>query len=171
MLPCQCSAVNYNIKMLCKFSFLSSFFLSPGWLTLRFMKSIFMHFSHTGCLGLAACLFLDAVLEPSPALLFLQVCFIASCLLWAQLLHFLQQGSGTLLEEQNQLIGESCLPLDFQMNLYACSVTSVMFHSLRLSGLWPTKLLCPRDRPGWNTGVCEGDAPSRDLPYPGIKLI
>ena len=69
--------------MLCKFSFLSSFFLSPGWLTLRFMKSIFMYFSHTGCLGLAACLFLDAVLEPSPALLFLQVCFIASCLLWA----------------------------------------------------------------------------------------
>ena len=33
------------------------------------------------------------------------------------------------------------------------SVYSVMLHSLRPYGLWPTRLLCPWDFPGKNTGV------------------
>ena len=33
------------------------------------------------------------------------------------------------------------------------SVTSVMSDSLRPHGLWPTRLLCPWDSPGKNTGV------------------
>ena len=34
-----------------------------------------------------------------------------------------------------------------------CYVTSVMFNSLQPYGLYPTKLLCPWDYPGKNTGV------------------
>ena len=36
---------------------------------------------------------------------------------------------------------------------HVCSVASVMSDSLRPHGLWPTKLLCPQDSPGKNTGV------------------
>ena len=35
----------------------------------------------------------------------------------------------------------------------ACSVVSVMSDSLRPTGLWPTRLLCPWDLPGKNAGV------------------
>ena len=35
----------------------------------------------------------------------------------------------------------------------ACQVTSVMSDSLQPHGLWPTRLLCPWDSPGKNTGV------------------
>ena len=34
-----------------------------------------------------------------------------------------------------------------------CSVTSVMSDSLQPHGPWPTRLLCPWDSPGKNTGV------------------
>ena len=37
--------------------------------------------------------------------------------------------------------------------LLACSVTSVISYSLQLHGLQPTRLLCPWDFPGVNTGV------------------
>ena len=37
--------------------------------------------------------------------------------------------------------------------VYACSVASVISDSLQPHGLWPAKLLCPRDSPGKNTGV------------------
>ena len=35
----------------------------------------------------------------------------------------------------------------------ACSATAVVSDSLWLYGLWPTRLLCPWDSPGKNTGV------------------
>ena len=37
--------------------------------------------------------------------------------------------------------------------VHACSVTSVESHSLRPYGLQPTRLLCPWDSPGKNSGV------------------
>ena len=39
------------------------------------------------------------------------------------------------------------------MILHACSVVSVMSNSLWSSGLWSTRILCPWDSPGKNTGV------------------
>ena len=35
----------------------------------------------------------------------------------------------------------------------ACSVISIMSNSVLHHGLWPTRLLCPWDSPGKNTGV------------------
>ena len=37
--------------------------------------------------------------------------------------------------------------------MHACSVASVMSNSVQLYGLWLTRLLCPWDSPGKNTGV------------------
>ena len=34
-----------------------------------------------------------------------------------------------------------------------CQVTSIMSNSMRPYGLWPTRLLCPWNSPGKNTGV------------------
>ena len=46
---------------------------------------------------------------------------------------------------------------------------SVMFNSLQPYGLSLTRLLCPWDGPGKNTGVgCHFPLP-RDFPYPGIE--
>ena len=38
-------------------------------------------------------------------------------------------------------------------------------------GLWPTRLFCPWDFPGKNTGADCHFPPPRDLPNPGIKLL
>ena len=65
----------------------------------------------------------------------------------------------------------SCLPMDvqhslllckkfpqgtrrysFNVDVHACSVTSVMSDSFWPLGLQPARLLCPRDSPGMNTG-------------------
>ena len=37
--------------------------------------------------------------------------------------------------------------------IFACQITSVVSDSLRPYGLQPSRLLCPWDRPGKNTGV------------------
>ena len=37
--------------------------------------------------------------------------------------------------------------------MHLCAVTSVLSESLRPRGLWPTRLLCPRDSPGKSTGA------------------
>ena len=37
--------------------------------------------------------------------------------------------------------------------MYMCSIDLVVSDTLLLHGLWPTKLLCPRDSPGKNTRV------------------
>ena len=42
--------------------------------------------------------------------------------------------------------------LTVQMSLRACSATSVVYNSLKPSGLEPSRLLCPWDFPGKNTG-------------------
>ena len=42
---------------------------------------------------------------------------------------------------------------NYNPNMYMCSIDSVMSDTLLLHGLWPTRLLCPRDSPGKNTGV------------------
>ena len=52
--------------------------------------------------------------------------------------------------------------------VFACKGTSVMSTSLKSYGLWPTRLLCPWDSPGKNTGVC-CHALLQDLPDPGIE--
>ena len=46
---------------------------------------------------------------------------------------------------------------------------SVMSNSLQHCELEPTRLLCPWDYPGKNTGVGCHDPPPGDLPDPGIK--
>ena len=43
--------------------------------------------------------------------------------------------------------------LDWGFSMCVCSVTSVISDSLRPHGLWSTRLLCPWDSPGKNTGV------------------
>ena len=47
----------------------------------------------------------------------------------------------------------SVSPDDGDIFVHACQVASVMSDSLRLHGLYPTRLLCPWDFPGKNTGV------------------
>ena len=42
---------------------------------------------------------------------------------------------------------------NFQNNPCCCQVASVMSDSVRPHGLQPTRLLCPWDSPGKNTGV------------------
>ena len=42
---------------------------------------------------------------------------------------------------------------NYNPNMYMCSIDLVVSDTLLLHGLWPTKLLCPRDSPGKNTGV------------------
>ena len=65
---------------------------------------------------------------------------------------------------------------------HACSVTSVLSDSLRPYRLYPTRLLCPWDAPGKNTGLgchallqgifpTQGSSRPRDLPDPGIKPV
>ena len=44
-----------------------------------------------------------------------------------------------------------------------------MSDSLRLHGLWPTRLLCPWDSPGKNAGGGFAYPPPKDLPDPGIE--
>ena len=51
-----------------------------------------------------------------------------------------------------------------------CALThSVGSNSLRPHGLQPTRLLCPRDLPGKNTGVGCHSRLQGDLPNSGIK--
>ena len=54
------------------------------------------------------------------------------------------------LSNLNQLLGAPCYGV---MWVCACSFTSVMSDSLWSHGLWPTRLLCPWDCPGKNTGA------------------
>ena len=49
----------------------------------------------------------------------------------------------------------------------SCSVVS---DSLQPQGLWPTRLLCPWNSPGKNTGVGSHFLSTGDLPDPGLKL-
>ena len=44
-----------------------------------------------------------------------------------------------------------------------------MSNSLQPHGLWPARLLCPRDSPGKNTGVGCHALPPGNLPDPGIE--
>ena len=53
----------------------------------------------------------------------------------------------------------------------ACSVTSVMSNSLWPHGLQPTRLLCPWNFPGKNTGVGLPCPSLGNLPNPGIKPV
>ena len=48
----------------------------------------------------------------------------------------------------------------------SCSVVS---DSLQLHGLWPARLLCPRDSPGQNTGVGNLSLLQGISPNPGIE--
>ena len=50
---------------------------------------------------------------------------------------------------------------------WACLVT---FNSLRPHGLWPTKLLCPRDSPGMNTRVGSRSLLEGIFPTQGLNL-
>ena len=52
-----------------------------------------------------------------------------------------------------------------------CQVTSVVSHSLGPHGLQPTRLLCPWDSPGKNTGVGSHALLQGNLPDPGIELV
>lgn len=75
-LSCQYSAVNYNIKMLCKFCLsISSLILSLDWVW--DLWNISVYFSHTGLLGLISYLLLDTFLEMVPHADLLS--FIARC--------------------------------------------------------------------------------------------
>ena len=38
-------------------------------------------------------------------------------------------------------------------HVHVCQVASIVSNSVRPYGLWPTRLLCPRNSPGKNTGV------------------
>ena len=50
-----------------------------------------------------------------------------------------------------------------------CWVASVVSNSLWPCRPWPTRLLCPWDSPGKNTGVGLPCPPPGDLPNPGIE--
>ena len=54
--------------------------------------------------------------------------------------------------------------------LVLCSVSSVMSNSLKPYGLWATKILCPWDSPGKNTGVSCHSLLQRIFPTQGLKL-
>ena len=56
------------------------------------------------------------------------------------------------------------------LNILMCEVTSIS-DSLRPSRLSLARLLCPRDSPGKNSGMCCHALPPRDLPNPGIKPV
>ena len=60
------------------------------------------------------------------------------------------------------------LSLSFKLR---CAVIShsVVSDPLQLHELWPTRLLCPRDFPGKNTGVGSHSLFSGDLPISGIE--
>ena len=49
-------------------------------------------------------------------------------------------------------------------------LVAVVSDSLRPHGLWPTRLLCPWDSPGMNTGVGCHALLQRNLLDPGIEL-
>jgi len=53
----------------------------------------------------------------------------------------------------------------------ACKVASVVPNSLQHCGPYPTRLLCPWDSPGKNTGMACHAPPPGDLPNLGIKPI
>ena len=52
----------------------------------------------------------------------------------------------------------------------ACSVTSVMTHSLQSQGLYPARLPCPWDFASKNTGVGCHALPQGIFPMQGLKL-
>ena len=67
----------------------------------------------------------------------------------------------------------SCVHGIFQARVleWGAKVTLVMSNSLQPHGLWLTRLLCPWDSPGKNTGVGCHALLREILPYPGIELM
>ena len=61
----------------------------------------------------------------------------------------------------NVLFAPSCLK--------QCVICSVLSDSLQPHGLYPTRLLCPWNSPGKNTGVGSHSLTPGDLPNPGIE--
>ena len=57
--------------------------------------------------------------------------------------------------------------------MHACSITSFMFESVRLHGLYSARLLCPWDSPGKNTGesVCQWRRPKILQFNPWVRKI
>ena len=75
---------------------------------------------------------------------------------------------GAIEKESSQYLAEDIKRLYKDIYAHACSVTSVMPNSLRPCGQQPTRLLCPLDSPGKNTGVgchalLQGIFPTQDL--------
>ena len=62
------------------------------------------------------------------------------------------QAELNILEDAVQCL-TSCFPPEVKLAVCVCSVASVMSDSLRPYRLQPTRLLCPWDSPGKNTGV------------------
>ena len=62
------------------------------------------------------------------------------------------QAELNILEDVVQCL-TSCFPPEVKLAVCVCSVASVMSDSLRPYRLQPTRLLCPWDSPGKNTGV------------------
>ena len=56
-----------------------------------------------------------------------------------------------------------------EMCVYLCSFAMVMSDSLRSYRLWPSRLLCPWDSPGKNTGVGCHALLQGNLLDPGIE--
>ena len=57
------------------------------------------------------------------------------------------------------------------VTLHACSVASVMSDFLGLYGLEPTRLLCPWNSQGKNTGVCCHILLQGIFPTQGLNLV
>ena len=57
----------------------------------------------------------------------------------------------------------------YQLCVYVCVTHSVVSDSLQSHGLKATRLLCPWNSPGMNTGVGSHPLLQGDVPNPGIK--
>ena len=72
---------------------------------------------------------------------------------------------------RGQLIHSKCLQsLGNWVLLVNTFMNAELLQSLQPYGLYPSRLLCPWDPPGKNTGVGCHAPPPGDLPDPGIKL-
>ena len=72
-------------------------------------------------------------------------------------------------KETDLIWSQICSSLRHILRMHARSVASVVSDSVGPHGLWPTRLLCPWDSPGKNTGVGCHFLLQGNLPYPGIK--
>ena len=89
---------------------------------------------------------------------------------------YLKHGHQTTYYCPWQVIDKYCSYLPFcphhlWWSVCACKITLVMSNSLQPHGLWLTRLLCPWDSPGKNTGVGCHALLREILPYPGIELM